>query len=388
MLTKWLVKTFVKRPEDTDDERVRYTYGRLAGAAGLTANVLLFAAKLAIGALSGSVAILADAFNNLSDAGSSIVTLVGFKLSSAPPDAEHPFGHGRMEYLSALGVAALIMAAGFELFLSAVDKIRHPALPEFGVLTIVVLALAIAVKLWMALFYKKIGNTIRSEALKASCADSRNDVICTGVVLLTSLIGWLSGVAIDGYVGLLVALFVIWSGFTVIKETVSPLLGQAPDPEMVQDIKNTVMAHPGIIGVHDLMIHNYGPGRLVLSLHAEVSCHEDMMRSHDLIDCVERELSRKYRAIACIHMDPVDSGNEEVEALKITVETILEDIDPRLTMHDFRVVFGETHTNLIFDVVAPFDFKDEASVRAELQRRVTVVNPQLFTVVTVEHSFT
>ena len=388
MLTKWLVKTFVKRPEDTDDERVRYTYGRLAGAAGLTANVLLFAAKLAIGALSGSVAILADAFNNLSDAGSSIVTLVGFKLSCAPPDAEHPFGHGRMEYLSALGVAALIMAAGFELFLSAVDKIRHPALPEFGVLTIVVLALAIAVKLWMALFYKKIGNTIRSEALKASCADSRNDVICTGVVLLTSLIGWLSGVAIDGYVGLLVALFVIWSGFTVIKETVSPLLGQAPDPEMVQDIKNTVMAHPGIIGVHDLMIHNYGPGRLVLSLHAEVSCHEDMMRSHDLIDCVERELSRKYRAIACIHMDPVDSGNEEVEALKITVETILEDIDPRLTMHDFRVVFGETHTNLIFDVVAPFDFKDEASVKAELQRRVTVVNPQLFTVVTVEHSFT
>lgn len=388
MLTKWLVKTFVKRPEDTDDERVRYTYGRLAGAAGLTANVLLFAAKLAIGALSGSVAILADAFNNLSDAGSSIVTLVGFKLSSAPPDAEHPFGHGRMEYLSALGVAALIMAAGFELFLSAVDKIRHPALPEFGVLTIVVLALAIAIKLWMALFYKKIGNTIRSEALKASCADSRNDVICTGVVLLTSLIGWLSGVAIDGYVGLLVALFVIWSGFTVIKETVSPLLGQAPDPEMVQDIKNTVMAHPGIIGVHDLMIHNYGPGRLVLSLHAEVSCHEDMMRSHDLIDCVERELSRKYRAIACIHMDPVDSGNEEVEALKITVETILEDIDPRLTMHDFRVVFGETHTNLIFDVVAPFDFKDEASVKAELQRRVTVVNPQLFTVVTVEHSFT
>lgn len=388
MLTKWLVKTFVKRPEDTDDERVRYTYGRLAGAAGLTANVLLFAAKLAIGALSGSVAILADAFNNLSDAGSSIVTLVGFKLSSAPPDAEHPFGHGRMEYLSALGVAALIMAAGFELFLSAVDKIRHPALPEFGVLTIVVLALAIAVKLWMALFYKKIGNTIRSEALKASCADSRNDVICTGVVLLTSLIGWLSGVAIDGYVGLLVALFVIWSGFTVIKETVSPLLGQAPDPEMVQDIKNTVMAHPGIIGVHDLMIHNYGPGRLVLSLHAEVSCHEDMMRSHDLIDCVERELSRKYRAIACIHMDPVDSGNEEVEALKITVETILEDIDPRLTMHDFRVVFGETHTNLIFDVVAPFDFKDEADLKAELQRRVTVVNPQLFTVVTVEHSFT
>ena len=388
MLTKWLVKTFVKRPEDTDDERVRYTYGRLAGAAGLTANVLLFAAKLAIGALSGSVAILADAFNNLSDAGSSIVTLVGFKLSSAPPDAEHPFGHGRMEYLSALGVAALIMAAGFELFLSAVDKIRHPALPEFGVLTIVVLALAIAVKLWMALFYKKIGNTIRSEALKASCADSRNDVICTGVVLLTSLIGWLSGGGIDGYVGLLVALFVLWSGFTVIKETVSPLLGQAPDPEMVQDIKNTVMAHLGIIGVHDLIIHNYGPGRLVLSLHAEVSCHEDMMRSHDLIDCVERELSRKYRAIACIHMDPVDSGNEEVEALKITVETILEDIDPSLTMHDFRVVFGETHTNLIFDVVAPFDFKDEASVKAELQRRVTVVNPHLFTVVTVEHSFT
>ncbi len=384
LLSRWLIPD----RDNVSSPAVRRAYGTLCGAVGIALNILLFIGKFFAGQLSGSIAVTADAFNNLSDAGSSIVTLVGFKLSSAPPDAEHPFGHGRMEYLSALGVAALIMAAGFELFLSAVDKIRHPALPEFGVLTIVVLALAIAVKLWMALFYKKIGNTIRSEALKASCADSRNDVICTGVVLLTSLIGWLSGVAIDGYVGLLVALFVIWSGFTVIKETVSPLLGQAPDPEMVQDIKNTVMAHPGIIGVQDLMIHNYGPGRLVLSLHAEVSCHEDMMRSHDLIDCVERELSRKYRAIACIHMDPVDSGNEEVEALKITVETILEDIDPRLTMHDFRVVFGETHTNLIFDVVAPFDFKDEASVKAELQRRVTVVNPQLFTVVTVEHSFT
>lgn len=280
------------------------------------------------------------------------------------------------------------MAAGFELFLSAVDKIRHPALPEFGVLTIVVLALAIAVKLWMALFYKKIGNTIRSEALKASCADSRNDVICTGVVLLTSLIGWLSGVAIDGYVGLLVALFVIWSGFTVIKETVSPLLGQAPDPEMVQDIKNTVMAHPGIIGSarsDDPQLRPRPAGAVPARRGFLSRGYDAQPRSHRLRGAgAEPEIP----AIACIHMDPVDSGNEEVEALKITVETILEDIDPRLTMHDFRVVFGETHTNLIFDVVAPFDFKDEASVKAELQRRVTVVNPQLFTVVTVEHSFT
>ena len=401
MLTKWLIKAFVRQPasdgapaapsadgEPVQDAQVRYAYGKMAGGTGIAANLLLFLVKLAAGLLSGSVAILADGFNNLSDAGSSIVTLVGFRLSAAPPDAEHPFGHGRMEYVSALGVAALIMAAGFELAMSAVDKILHPALPDYGVLTTVILAAAIAVKLWLALFYRRIGRLIDSESLRASSADSRNDVICTGVVLVSSLVGWGTGLAIDGYVGVAVALFVIWSGISVVKSTVSVLLGQAPDPAMVKDIKQTVLAHDGIIGVHDLMVHNYGPGRLVLSLHAEVPCREDMMRSHDLIDRIEKELANKYHAVACIHMDPVDTSNEEVEHLKILTRTMLEDIDRRLSLHDFRVVFGETHTNLIFDVVVPFGYKEASGLQAELQRRISAVDKRLYVVLTVENSYT
>lgn len=388
MLTDALIRRFVKNRADVENDRVRYAYGRLAGASGLAANMLLFAAKLAAGLLSGSLAIVADAFNNLSDAGSSIVTLVGFKLSSAPPDKEHPFGHGRMEYLSALAVAALIMVAGFELAKSAVDKILHPTPTDVTVLTMVILAVSILVKLWMALFYRKIGGIIHSETLKAACADSRNDVLCTGVVLITSLIGWGTGVAIDGYVGTAVALFVIWSGFSIVREAVSPLLGQAPDPELVRNIKDMVLSHEGIVGVHDVMVHNYGPGRCVVSLHAEVPCREDMMRSHDMIDCVEKELMAKFRVLACIHMDPVDTEDERVETLRLMVEAVLKDMDDRLDLHDFRVVFGETHTNLIFDLVVPYGYKEDQPLGQEIERRVQKLDPRLFVVATVEHSFT
>lgn len=388
MLTDALIRTFVKNREEVDDARVRYAYGRLAGVSGLTANVLLFLAKTAAGLLSGSVAIVADAFNNLSDAGSSIVTLVGFKLSSAPPDKEHPFGHGRMEYLSALAVAVLIIAAGLELARSAVDKILHPTPTEFSVLPLVILAASILVKLWMALFYRKIGGIIRSETLKAACADSRNDCICTGVVFVSALVGWQTGVAIDGYVGAAVALFVIWSGFSIVREAVSPLLGQAPDPEMVRGIKELVLSHEGIVGVHDVMVHNYGPGRCVISLHAEVPCREDLMRSHDRIDCIEKELMQKYHAVACIHMDPVDTEDERVETLRLLVEAVLKDMDERLEMHDFRVVFGETHTNLIFDLVVPYGYRLEHSVGQEAEQRLQRLDPKLFVVATVEHSYT
>lgn len=388
MLTDALIRRFVKNRADVENDRVRYAYGRLAGASGLAANMLLFAAKLAAGLLSGSLAIVADAFNNLSDAGSSIVTLVGFKLSSAPPDKEHPFGHGRMEYLSALAVAALIMVAGFELAKSAVDKILHPTPTEVTVLTMVILAVSILVKLWMALFYRKIGGIIHSETLKAACADSRNDVLCTGVVLITSLIGWGTGVAIDGYVGTAVALFVIWSGFSIVREAVSPLLGQAPDPELVRNIKDMVLSHEGIVGVHDVIVHNYGPGRCVVSLHAEVPCREDMMRSHDMIDCVEKELMAKFRVLACIHMDPVDTEDERVETLRLMVEAVLKDMDDRLDLHDFRVVFGETHTNLIFDLVVPYGYNEDQPLGQEIERRVQKLDPRLFVVATVEHSFT
>ncbi len=389
MLTSLLIRRFVKDRENVKDSRVRCAYGKLAGAAGLAANLLLFLLKLLAGAVSGSLAIMADAFNNLSDAGSSVVTLVGFKLSSAPPDKEHPFGHGRMEYLSTMAVAVLIMIAGFELANSAVEKILHPTPTAISWLPVAILAVSIGVKLWMALFYRRIGRIIDSEALKAACADSRNDVICTGVVLVSALICWITEVAVDGYVGAAVALFVIWSGFSIIREAVSPLLGQAPDPEMVEDIKKTVLAHEGIVGIHDLMIHSYGPGRCVISLHAEVPCREDLIRSHDRIDCIEKELMRKYDAVACIHMDPVDTEDERVEALRELVQAVTQDIDRRLALHDFRVVFGETHTNLIFDLVVPFDFKEPPqSLSGEIQRRVQVTDPRLFVVATVEHSYT
>ena len=293
MLSNLLIRRTERKTAHLDDSRKRYHFGKTAGLTGLGANLLLFAAKLLAGVLASSVAMVADAFNNLSDAGSSIVTLVGFRLSAAPPDEEHPFGHGRMEYLSALGVAALIMVAGFELATSAFDKILHPETPVFQLLPVAILAVSIGVKLWMAMFYRRVDSIIQSGTLAAAAADSRNDVICTAVVLVSAVVGGLSGLAVDGYIGLAVALFVIWSGFSIVREAVSPLLGQAPDPAFVEQVKQTVLSHDGVVGVHDLMVHNYGPGRLILSLHAEVPCRVDMMKSHDLIDCIEKELMQQ-----------------------------------------------------------------------------------------------
>lgn len=387
MLSNLLIRRTERKTAQLDDNQKRYRFGKTAGLTGLSANLLLFAAKLLAGLLASSVAMVADAFNNLSDAGSSIVTLVGFKLSSAPPDEEHPFGHGRMEYLSALGVAALIMVAGFELATSAFDKILHPETPVLQILPVAILAASIAVKLWMAMFYRRVDGIIQSGTLAAAAADSRNDVICTAVVLVSAVVGGLSGLAVDGYIGLAVALFVIWSGFSIVREAVSPLLGQAPDPAFVEQVKQTVLAHEGVVGVHDLMVHNYGPGRLILSLHAEVPCRVDMMKSHDLIDCIEKELMQRYHAIACIHMDPVDTEDERVGTLKVLVETIVGDIDRRLSIHDFRVVFGETHTNLIFDLVIPFGYREAESLGQEIQRRIQIVDERLFVVATIEHSF-
>lgn len=386
-MTEWLIRRFVRDAEHTGDPKVRYAYGRLASVSGLTANVLLFLAKLTAGLLSGSLAITADAFNNLSDAGSSVVTLVGFKLSSAPPDKQHPFGHGRMEYLSALGVAALIMIAGFELATSSFEKILHPEPTAVDAVTVVILAAAIGVKLWMAWFYRRIGGRIDSESLRAAAADSRNDVVCTAVVLLTSVLSLWLPVSIDGYVGMAVALFVMWSGFSVMRETVSPLLGQAPDEQFVMDIKRTVMAHEGVVGVHDLMVHNYGPGRLVMSLHAEVPSNEDILRSHDLIDRIERELGEKYHALVCIHMDPVDFDDPEVAHLRAEVVMQLAEMNESLSLHDFRVVRGETHTNLIFDLVVPFDCRDGKAVADELARRIHEKDERLYAVITVEHAY-
>lgn len=386
-MTRLLIKLFIREPEKID-EKNRYAYGKLAGGTGIACNILLFAAKLLIGIFSASVAIIADAFNNLSDAGSAVVTLVGFKLSSAPADKEHPFGHGRMEYLSALAVAALIMVAGFELGISAVEKIIAPTLPTVNWVTLLILILAIAVKLWMALFYRFIGKRIDSEALMASYTDSRNDVICTALVLVSALVSWRFHIAVDGYIGLLVAAFVLWSGFSVIKETVSPLLGQAPDPKLVEGITETVLSFDGVIGIHDLIVHSYGPGRTIVSLHAEVPCTADIMKSHDTIDLAERALKENYHVIACIHMDPVDTDDETTKELRLIAETVLAEIDERLTLHDFRAVHGETHTNVIFDLVFPFELKEQQDMlTAEVARCIHAIDGHLYAVITAEQSF-
>ncbi len=387
MLTDRFIRRYVPRAEQVNDPHVRGDYGKLAGTAGLVGNAVLFFGKLLAGLLTGSVAMIADAFNNLSDAGSSVITLVGFRLSAAPPDKEHPFGHGRMEYLSALTVAALIMLAGIELASSAVDKILHPASPSFSVVSTVILAVAIAVKVWMALFNRRIGEKIRSDALLAAAADSRNDVICTAVVLFSSVFARITGVDIDGWVGAGVALFVIWSGFGILRETVSPLLGQAPDPDLVADIRRRVLARDGVLGIHDLIVHNYGPGRCIVSLHAEVPGDGNMLQSHELIDEIERELAQELNLIACIHMDPVDTKDARVGDLRVLTETILQDIHPSLTLHDFRVVFGEHRSNLIFDVVVPFDYQEIAALQPELERRLQVVDPRLFVVITIDRDY-
>lgn len=387
MLTQFLIRRFVRHSDAVADPDVRCGYGRLAGVVGVIANVLLFAGKVTVGWLCNSLAIVADAFNNLSDAGSSVVTLIGFKLSAAPPDEEHPFGHGRVEYLSALTVAALIMLAGFELLTSAIDKILHPTVGKPSWVTVVLLVVAIGVKLWLSLFNRRIGKRIESKALLASATDSRNDVICTGVVLLSYIVSLLFEIQVDGYVGAAVALFVMWSGFSVMRDTISPLLGEAPDPALVQRIRDTVLSYDGVVGIHDLIVHNYGPGRCLVSLHAEVPAHKDILHSHELVDEIERQLIREHHIVACIHMDPVDTLDERVETLKMLSETVLQDINAGLSLHDFRVVFGENRINVIFDVVLPFGYAARGDLQSEIQRRLQLADPRLCAVITLEHSY-
>lgn len=386
-MTKFLIRCFIKDSENVKEPSVRSAYGKLAGIFGILANVVLFVGKLAAGILSGAVSVIADAFNNLSDAASAVITLLGFKLAEAPPDDEHPFGHGRMEYLSGLMLGVLILVAGFELGKSSLEKILHPEATDASWLALGILIAAIVVKLWMTLFYKTIGTRIQSDTVLAAGKDSRNDVLSTTFVLIAVLVEKFSGLKIDGYVGLLVTVLVVITGISVMKESVSPLLGQAPDPEMVEEIREMVLSYDGVVGIHDLMVHNYGPSRAIISLHAEVPAHEDILKSHDVIDCIEADMMKKFHAITCIHMDPVEVGNEAVDRLKVLTETVLGDIDERLSLHDFRVVFGETHTNVLFDVVIPFGYKDEATLKDDIQRRLQLTDPHLFVVCKAEYQY-
>lgn len=356
-MTNWLLKCFVKQYQDTENPAVRASYGRLAGIFGIFCNVLLFAAKLTVGILSGSVSILADAVNNLSDASSSVVTLLGFQLSKRPPDAEHPYGHARIEYLSGLGIAALILLVGAELLKSSVQKILHPEAVSLSWLLVAILLASVAVKLLMARFYRKLGGKIHSAALLASAADSRNDVLSTLAVLLACLIGDWTGLRVDGYAGLLVALFILWSGVGIAKDTISPLLGEAASPELVHMVRYEIAKYPEVLGIHDLIVHDYGPGRRFASVHVEMDASRDVLECHERIDSIERAFREKHGLDMVIHYDPIVTDDPELSLLREKIAAQMRSIDTRLSVHDFRMVRGRESSNVIFDLVVPFDLQ-------------------------------
>ena len=366
-MTELLLRLFIKDREHTEDPDTRADIGKLAGITGIVCNLLLFAGKLIMGLLSGALSVVADAVNNLTDASSSVVTLLGFRMAQQPADEDHPFGHARYEYLSGLAVSALILVIGFELATGSIKKIIHPETVEFSYVTILVLVASIAVKLWMSLFFTKLGKTIRSTALSATAADSRNDCIATGAVLAGLLIGHYLNINVDGWFGLGVALFILWSGIQNAKETISPLLGERAEKELIEKLTKLVMSHEKILGIHDLLIHDYGPGQCYATLHAEVSSEEDPLECHELIDDIECDALEALNVHLVIHYDPVVLNDPEWNKVSAMLRKIVADIDPNFSIHDFRMVRGSDRTTLIFDVVIPFDMM---SSRKEIKRQI------------------
>lgn len=385
-MTDWLVKTFIKRPDDPES---RQQYGLLSGLVGIVLNLLLSCSKFLAGLWSGSIAITADAFNNLSDAGSSVVTLAGFRMAAKKADDDHPFGHGRIEYLSGLAVSVAILLVGLELGKSSLGKILRPEPILFSWVSAAILAGSILVKLWMFLFNRSLGRRIDSAAMLATATDSLSDVVATSAVLLGTLFCHFTGLEIDGYVGVVVAAFILKAGWGAAKDTLDPLLGQSPDPALVRGIQETVMAHALVTGMHDLVIHDYGPGRCMLSFHAEVPMTADVLQVHDEIDNIERELREKFRVEAVVHMDPIATDDPKVNALRVQVAALVRDIDPDMTIHDFRITAGPDHTNLIFDAVVPHRcaLTDE-QVKAAIARRVEGLGEGYYTVVSLDRSYT
>ena len=383
-----LARLFLK-PEGRDETALRKGYGILCGAVGIGLNILLFAGKFFAGTIAGSIAITADAFNNLSDAGSSFVTLLGFQLAGQKPDSDHPFGHGRIEYLSGLAVSMLIILMGFELAKSSLDKILHPAPVDSSWLVIAILCVSICVKLYMAFYNRSLGKKLNAPAMLATAADSLSDSIATTAVLIATLVGRFSGLMIDGWCGILVAAFILWSGFNAAKDTVNPLLGTPPTHEFVEQIKELVMAHPAIIGIHDLIVHDYGPGRVMISLHAEVSASENVLDLHDEIDNVESELREKLGCEAVIHMDPIVTDDGVTKETRERVAALVHCIDDEISIHDFRMVAGPSHPNVIFDAVVPYGFRlTDSEVEEKIKSAVRTLDGNYFAVVKVERSYT
>lgn len=384
----FLSKYFIKDYQNTQDSSVRHAYGTLCGIVGIVLNIFLFLGKFLAGTLSNSIAITADAFNNLSDAGSSFITLIGFKLASEKPDRDHPYGHGRMEYLSGLVVSFMILLMAIELLKSSVSKIRNPEETMFNPIAVGILIVSISVKFYMAYYNNQVGKKINSTALLATAADSKGDTISTLLVLIATCISHFFNLQIDGYCGLLVGAFIFYSGVQAIKDTIDPLLGRAPDKEYVEKIESLVINHDLILGIHDMMVHDYGPGRVIVSLHAEVPSNGDIQEMHDLIDHIENDLSRECNCEAVIHMDPICVDDPVVNALKEEISRIIIKLDETLMFHDFRIVNGPTHTNLIFDVLVPYRFKmADKEIIEHIDTEVKKLNPNYFCVIKIDYTY-
>lgn len=384
-MTGLLIRIFVKNPTDTDNPRVRTCYGILGGVVGIVCNLLLFAVKLSIGLFSGSMSILADAFNNLSDIGSNAITLLSFKLASQPPDREHPFGHGRMEYMSAALVSIVIVLVGAELLKESVNKILHPQPLNFSYSIIAVLVISVLIKLWMGLFNKKLGGIIQSPTLRATAIDSISDCIATSAVLLSVVLSHFTALHIDAYAGLVVSLMIIYSGIKSIKDTLNPLLGTPPDPKTVTALESLVLSYPDFLGIHDLMIHNYGPGRSFASLHVEVPQDINILVCHERIDHCEKEIFSQLGIEAVIHMDPIATNDAYTLDIKEKLTEKIKSLDEQLCMHDFRMVRGKNRTNLIFDVAVPPKFRlSPKQVKEEIGRLATEIDPTFVCVITID----
>ena len=385
LLSRW----FIPDRDNVSSPAVRRAYGTLCGAVGIALNILLFIGKFFAGTLAGSIAITDDAFNNLSDAGSSFVTLLGFQMAGQKPDSEHPFGHGRIEYLSGLAVSMLILLMGVELAKSSLQKILHPEPVDSSPVVIAILCVSIAVKLYMFSYNRRLGRKLNSSAMEATSMDSLSDSAATLAVLIATLVGHFTGLMIDGWCGILVAAFILWSGFNAAKDTLDPLLGTPPTREFVTQIRDIVMAHKSILGIHDLIVHDYGPGRVMISVHAEVSASENVLELHDEIDNVEKELREKLGCEAVIHMDPIVTDDGITEETRQRVAALVHCIDDEINIHDFRMVVGPTHTNVIFDAVVPFKFRlTDAEVREKIEAAVRALDGNYYAVVNVERPYT
>ena len=368
---------------------MRAAYGSLCGVLGIVLNIILFCFKFFAGYISGAISVSADAFNNLTDAGSSVITLIGFRMSEQKPDKNHPFGHGRIEYVSGLLVSLVIILVGFELAKSSVAKILEPQAVTFSWLSVIILSISVLVKAYMAYYNFSIGKRISSAAMKATATDSLSDCIATCTVLICLIVSRFTSLNIDAYCGLAVSAFIMFSGIRSVKDTISPLLGEPPSKELIGEISDIVYSYDGVVGIHDLIVHNYGPGRMMISLHAEISDKADMLATHDLIDNIEKELREKLSCDAVIHMDPIATDDETVIATRDKIASLVKCIDSRLTIHDFRMVTGPTHTNVIFDVVVPFDLgKSEQELRDSVETIVKSIDQSYFSVINIDKDFT